>query len=179
MSKFKMGTTPKPEALAAFIQGETSQSPVEAPQSPVEPTEAHVATPVAPASEKAPVGASKAAVKRSHHRPKQITPLQANQASQQPTTLEEAEAQLAKLREQARAEAKKTAKFPWQDPDVLESLKTTGVTFRMREALYRKMQWYMEQVPGGISFQKMVERLVDAEVDRFITEREGGHAKQH
>lgn len=68
--------------------------------------------------------------------------------------------------------SKEAAKYPWRDPDVQESLKTIGVTFKMSAVTHAKVKWYVKQVPGGISIQKLLEGVVNDWIDAYVANRE-------
>ncbi|TPQ31822.1 hypothetical protein [Cupriavidus pinatubonensis] len=86
--------------------------------------------------------------------------------------VKEAQAKLAKAEQLARQEAKKAARYPWQDPDVQESLKVTGYNFKMSEAMNKKIKWYLNQVPGGTSIQRLLEDSVNNMIDDFVAKKE-------
>jgi hypothetical protein len=87
--------------------------------------------------------------------------------------LAEAMAEIERLKEAARSEAIKTAKFPWENPEIVQATEKMGYNFRMDPELYLKVKWVMENKGGIKSMQVLFDRAIRKYVDGIITELTG------
>jgi arginine deiminase len=85
--------------------------------------------------------------------------------------LRAAQAEIARLQELAREEATKSARFPWENPDIIQAQPRMGYNFKMEPELYLKVKWIVENVGGMKSMQVFLDRaaneMADAVIDRF------------
>jgi len=112
-----------------------------APQSPVEPSEAPEATP-------APAASGKSTVDR----------------------LAAAQAEVERLQRAAREEAIRVAKFPWQNPQVLQDQNRMGYHFKIDPELYLQIQWLMENRGGIKSIQVFLDRAAKKMAHEMLEE---------
>lgn len=85
--------------------------------------------------------------------------------------LKAAQAEIARLQELARAEATRKARFPWENPDIVQEQQRMGYNFKMEPELYLKVKWIVENVGGMKSMQvfldKAANQLADELVEKF------------
>lgn len=87
--------------------------------------------------------------------------------------LAEAHAHIARLEEQARAEAARKARFPWENPEVVQNQKSSGYNFKFEPVLYLKVKWITENVGGMKSMQVFLDKAANQLADELI-EKFGG-----
>ena len=82
--------------------------------------------------------------------------------------LKAAQAEIARLQELARAEATKKARFPWENPDLVQAQQRMGYNFKMEPELYLKVKWIVENVGGMKSMQVFLDKAANQLADELI-----------
>jgi phage protein U len=67
--------------------------------------------------------------------------------------LADAQAEIARLQAVIRDDAKRNARFPWENPDVVQAQPRVGYNFKFESELYLKAKWITENVGGMKSLQ--------------------------
>jgi hypothetical protein len=70
-------------------------------------------------------------------------------------------------------EAVKKAKYPWENPEMIQEQQRVGYNFRMEPETYLKIQWVLEHKGGLKSIQKLLEKATNKYLDGVIKELEG------
>ena len=90
------------------------------------------------------------------------------------TTAEEKLAQaleeIQRLKEQVRVEAAKKARYPWENPQILEEQSRMGYNLKVEPELYLKIKWLMENKGGIRSIQAFFERAGNKLANEYIEE---------
>jgi hypothetical protein len=94
----------------------------------------------------------------------------ANQTKTAEQKLAEALTEIQRLKEQARAEAAKKARFPWQNPDVVESAKEKKYNLAIKPELRLKIDWLMANKGGIRSIQVFFDRAGNKFADDLLKE---------
>lgn len=82
--------------------------------------------------------------------------------------LAEAHAEIARLQEKARQEAASKARFPWENPEVVQNQTRMGYNFKFEPELYLKVRWITENVGGMKSMQVFLDRAANKLADALI-----------
>lgn len=83
--------------------------------------------------------------------------------------LADAQAEIARLQSEARANAVRNARFPWENPEVMDALKEgLGYNFKRSPELFLKIQWITENVGGMKSVQVFLDRAANKLADELI-----------
>jgi hypothetical protein len=75
--------------------------------------------------------------------------------------LEDAQAEIARLQELTRAEAARKARFPWENPEIIQDQPRMGYNFKFEPELYLKVKWITENVGGMKSMQVFLDRAAN------------------
>lgn len=84
--------------------------------------------------------------------------------------LKEAQAEIARLQELQREEARRKARYPWENPEVVQNQTKMGYNFKMEPELYLKIQWLMEHKGGIKSIQVFLDRAANRLADDYLEE---------
>jgi hypothetical protein len=82
--------------------------------------------------------------------------------------LKAAQAEIARLQTLAREEATKSARFPWENPDIIQAQPRMGYNFKMEPELYLKVKWIVENVGGMKSMQVFLDKAANLYADETI-----------
>lgn len=82
--------------------------------------------------------------------------------------LKAAQAEIARLQVLAREEATKSARFPWENPEIIQHQPKMGYNFKMEPELYLKIKWIVENVGGMKSMQVFLDRAANLHADETI-----------
>ncbi|BCZ80308.1 hypothetical protein [Paraburkholderia terrae] len=88
--------------------------------------------------------------------------------------LADALAEIERLKEAAHNEAVRTARYPWENPQLVKETQKVGYNFRMDPVTYLKIKWIMENKGGIKSIQQFLEKAVSKHADQILEEL---HAK--
>jgi hypothetical protein len=92
----------------------------------------------------------------------------------QNTTAEEklaqALAEIQRLKEQVRIEAARTARYPWENPEIVAAQPRMGYNLKVEPELYIKIKWLMENKGGIRSIQAFFEKAGNKLADEYIAE---------
>ncbi|MDN8037417.1 hypothetical protein [Burkholderia vietnamiensis] len=79
-----------------------------------------------------------------------------------------AQAEIARLQELARQEATRKARFPWENPEVVQEQPKMGYNFKFTPELYLKVKWITENVGGVKSMQVFLDRAANRLADELL-----------
>lgn len=79
-------------------------------------------------------------------------------------------AEIQRLQDQVRAEAASKARFPWQNPDSVQSQKKMSYHLKINPELYIKIKWLMENKGGIRSIQVFFDRAGNKLADEYLEE---------
>lgn len=82
--------------------------------------------------------------------------------------LADAQEVIARLTEQARAEATRKARFPWENPEIIQEQPRMGYNFKFEPELYLKAKWITENVGGMKSLQVFLDRAANRFADELL-----------
>jgi hypothetical protein len=82
--------------------------------------------------------------------------------------LKAAQAEIERLQNLAREEATKKARFPWENPEIIQAQPRMGYNFKMEPELYLKVKWIVENVGGMKSMQVFLDRAANQFADELI-----------
>jgi len=85
--------------------------------------------------------------------------------------LADAQAEITRLQELARAEATRKARYPWENPEIVQNQPKMGYNFKFEPELYLKVKWVTENVGGMKSMQVFLDRAANKLVDEILAER--------
>lgn len=80
------------------------------------------------------------------------------------------QAELEKLQKQAHEEAVRKARFPWENPEVVQDQQRMGYNFKIDPELYLKIQWIMENKGGIKSIQVFLDRAAKKMAQEMLEE---------
>jgi hypothetical protein len=80
------------------------------------------------------------------------------------------QAELEKLQKQAHDEAVRKARFPWENPEIMQNQERTGYNFKIDPELYLKIQWIMENKGGIKSIQVFLDRAAKKMAQEILAE---------
>jgi len=72
-----------------------------------------------------------------------------------------AQAEIERLKELRIAEQTRTARFPWENPEIVQAQPRMGYNFKFDPELYLKAKWITENVGGMKSLQVFLDRAAD------------------
>lgn len=84
--------------------------------------------------------------------------------------LAEALAEIQKLKEQVRVEQSRKARYPWENPELVEEAGRRGYNLKIEPELYLKIQWLMENKGGIRSMQVFFEKAANQLADEYLEE---------
>lgn len=84
--------------------------------------------------------------------------------------LREAQAEISRLQELARAEATRKARFPWENPEIVQEQTRMAYNFKIEPELYLKIKWIMENKGGIKSIQVFLDRAGNQMADKILEE---------
>lgn len=84
--------------------------------------------------------------------------------------LKEAQAEIARLQELARAEAARKARFPWENPEIVQNQPKMGYNFKFEPELYLKVKWILENKGGMKSMQVFLDRAANKMAEQILEE---------
>jgi hypothetical protein len=84
--------------------------------------------------------------------------------------LAEAQAEISRLQELARAEAARKARFPWENPEIVQSQPKMGYNFKFEPELYLKVKWITENKGGMKSMQVFLDRAANKYAEEILEE---------
>jgi hypothetical protein len=87
--------------------------------------------------------------------------------------LADAQAEITRLQDLARAEAARKARFPWENPEIIRNQPRMGYNFKFEPELYLKVKWITENVGGMKSMQVFLDRAANQLADEML-EKFGG-----
>ncbi|MGC3025886.1 hypothetical protein ACPUER_12150 [Burkholderia sp. DN3021] len=79
-----------------------------------------------------------------------------------------AQAEIARLQDLARQEATRKARFPWENPEVVQNQQKMGYNFKFDPELYLKVKWITENVGGIKSMQVFLDRAANKLADELL-----------
>lgn len=82
--------------------------------------------------------------------------------------LADAQAEIARLQDAVRAEATRKARFPWENPDIIQNQPRMGYNFKFEPEVYLKAKWITENVGGMKSLQVFLDRAAHKLADEII-----------
>jgi hypothetical protein len=82
--------------------------------------------------------------------------------------LKDAQAEIARLQELARAEATRKARFPWENPEIIQNQPKMGYNFKFEPELYLKVKWITENVGGMKSMQVFLDKAANMLADEML-----------
>ncbi|SAK95652.1 hypothetical protein AWB76_07170 [Caballeronia temeraria] len=82
--------------------------------------------------------------------------------------LKAAQAEIARLQELAREEAMRKARFPWENPEIVQHQPRMGYNFKMEPELYLKVKWIVDNVGGMKSMQVFLDKAANQLADEMI-----------
>jgi hypothetical protein len=82
--------------------------------------------------------------------------------------LAQAQSEIARLQELVRAEATRKARFPWENPEIVQAQKKTGYNFKLEPELYLKVKWITENVGGMKSTQVFLDKAANLLADQML-----------
>ena len=82
--------------------------------------------------------------------------------------LADAQAEIARLQDAVRSEAARKARYPWENPDIVQEQPKVGYNLRMEPELYLKAKWVTENVAGFKSLQVFLDRAARKYADDLI-----------
>lgn len=80
------------------------------------------------------------------------------------------QAELDKLQKQAHDEAVRKARFPWENPEIVQDQQRMGYNFKIDPDLYLKIQWIMENKGGIKSIQVFLDRAAKKMAQEMLEE---------
>lgn len=80
------------------------------------------------------------------------------------------QAELEALQQAAREEKIRKAKYPWQNPDVVQNQPRLGYNMKLEPELYLKIQWLMENRGGIKSIQVFLDRAAKKLAQEMLEE---------
>lgn len=80
------------------------------------------------------------------------------------------QAEIEKLQKQAHDEAVRKARFPWENPEIVQDRQDVGYNFKIDPELYLKIQWIMENKGGIKSIQAFLDRAAKKMAQEILEE---------
>jgi hypothetical protein len=84
--------------------------------------------------------------------------------------LAEALAEIEKLKDAAREEATRKARFPWENPEILKEQNRMTYNLKIEPELYLKIKWLMENKGGIKSMQVFFDRAGNKLAQEYLKE---------
>lgn len=84
--------------------------------------------------------------------------------------LAEAQAEIARLQELARAEATRKARYPWENPETIQNQPKMGYNFKFEPELYLKTKWILANKGGMKSMQVFLDQAANKLADEILEE---------
>jgi hypothetical protein len=84
--------------------------------------------------------------------------------------LAEAMAEIQRLKDQVREEATRKARYPWENPEVVQEQTRMGYNLKIEPELYLKIKWLMENKGGIRSMQVFFDRAANELADKYLEE---------
>ncbi|MEX3935059.1 hypothetical protein AB4Y32_25255 [Paraburkholderia phymatum] len=84
--------------------------------------------------------------------------------------LKDAQAEIARLQDLARAEAARKARFPWENPEIVQQQQRMGYNFKFEPELYIKVKWILDNKAGYKSMQVFLDKAANKLVDEIFEE---------
>lgn len=82
----------------------------------------------------------------------------------------EAQAEIARLQELARVAAARKARYPWENPDIVQDQPKMGYNFKFEPELYLKVKWIMENKGGIKSIQVFLDKAANKLAEEILEE---------
>lgn len=79
-----------------------------------------------------------------------------------------AQLEIARLQEAVKAEATRKARFPWENPEIIQNQPRMGYNFKFEPELYLKVKWITENVGGMKSMQVFLDRAANTVADELL-----------
>jgi hypothetical protein len=84
--------------------------------------------------------------------------------------LADALAEIQKLKDAAREEAARKARYPWENPETVQEQQRMSYNLKIEPELYLKIKWLMENKGGIRSMQVFFDRAGNELADKYLKE---------
>jgi hypothetical protein len=82
--------------------------------------------------------------------------------------LAHAQSEIARLQELVRVEATRRARFPWENPEIVQAQPRIGYNFKFEPELYLKVKWITANVGGMKSMQVFLDKAANLLADQML-----------
>lgn len=84
--------------------------------------------------------------------------------------LADALAEIQKLKDAAREEAARKARFPWENPETVQEQSRMSYNLKIEPELYLKIKWLMENKGGIRSMQVFFDKAANKLAEEYLKE---------